>query len=129
MDLAAQSPWRWRAKALSYASLTATAEKIAQTGAKVHSFVWDLAAEGVTANIIVPGRIATARTAFLDSAKAKREGRELTAVEQESASSIPVGRYGRPEEYADAVAFLASERAAYITGTMLRVDGGLIPAV
>jgi NAD(P)-dependent dehydrogenase (short-subunit alcohol dehydrogenase family) len=41
----------------------------------------------------------------------------------------PDGRYGRPEEYGDAVAFLASERASYITGTTLRVDGGLIPSV
>lgn len=93
------------------------------------SLARDVAADGVTANIVVPGRIATARTAFLDSAKAKREGRDAADVHAESAASIPVGRYGRPEEYADAVTFLASERAAYITGTTLRVDGGLIPAV
>lgn len=93
------------------------------------SLARDVAADGVTANVVVPGRIATARTAFLDAAKAKREGRDASAVESESAASIPVGRYGRPEEYADAVAFLASNRAAYITGTTLRVDGGLIPAV
>jgi len=93
------------------------------------SLARDVAADGVTANVVVPGRIATARTAFLDSAKAKREGREAASVKAESAASIPVGRYGRPDEYADAVAFLASERAAYITGTTLRVDGGLIPAL
>jgi 3-oxoacyl-[acyl-carrier protein] reductase len=83
----------------------------------------------VTVNILVPGRIGTARTRFLDSAKADRERRDISAVEDESAASIPVGRYGRPEEYADVAAFLASERASYITGSTLRVDGGLIPAL
>jgi 3-oxoacyl-[acyl-carrier protein] reductase len=50
-------------------------------------------------------------------------------VAAESASSIPAGRYGTPAEYAAAVAFLASSRASYITGPVLRVDGGLIPGV
>jgi 3-oxoacyl-[acyl-carrier protein] reductase len=89
----------------------------------------DVARDGVTVNILVPGRIGTARTRFLDSAKADRERRDISAVEDESAASIPVGRYGRPEEYADVAAFLASERASYITGSTLRVDGGLIPAL
>ena len=89
----------------------------------------DVAAQGITVNVVVPGRIATARTAFLDTAKAQREGRDAASVEAEAAAAIPMGRYGRPEEYGDAVAFLASERAAYITGTTLRVDGGLIPSV
>jgi len=47
----------------------------------------------------------------------------------ESTSSIPAGRYGRPEEFAAAVAFLASEQASYITGSVVRIDGGLIPSV
>lgn len=84
---------------------------------------------GITANIIVPGRIDTGRVRSLDAAKAKREGRTLEAVMAESAASIPVGRYGRPEEYAAAATFLASEAASYITGTMLRVDGGLVPTI
>lgn len=84
---------------------------------------------GITANIMVPGRIDTGRVRSLDAAKAKREGRTLEAVMAESAASIPVGRYGRPEEYAAAATFLASEAASYITGTMLRVDGGLVPTI
>lgn len=86
----------------------------------------EVAAEGVTVNIVLPGRIATGRITFLDEAKAKREGRSVESVVAESNAQIPAGRYGEPREYADAVAFLASERASYITGTTLRVDGGYL---
>jgi 3-oxoacyl-[acyl-carrier protein] reductase len=89
----------------------------------------EVARDGITANIILPGRIATDRIRFLDEAKAKREGRSTEAVMAESTGSIPIGRYGNPEEYADAVAFLASNRASYITGSVIRVDGGLIASI
>ena len=89
----------------------------------------EVARDGITANIILPGRIATERIRFLDEAKAKREGRPIDAVTAESTGSIPIGRYGKPEEYADAVAFLASDRASYITGSVMRVDGGLIASI
>ncbi|MBD9663264.1 MULTISPECIES: SDR family oxidoreductase [unclassified Variovorax] len=85
--------------------------------------------DGITSNIVLPGRIATARIRLLDEAKAKREGRSVEDVSQESTSSIAVGRYGHPQEYADAVTFLASPRAGYITGSVLRIDGGLIASV
>lgn len=93
------------------------------------SLAREVAKDGITVNVIVPGRIATGRTRFLDEARAKREGKTVEQVTAESTASIPAGRYGRPEEYADAVAFLASDRAAFITGTTLRVDGGMIPSV
>lgn len=89
----------------------------------------EVARDGITANVIVPGRIATARIHALDKAKAAREGRTVEDVAAESTTSIPIGRYGNPEEYADVVTFLASERSAYITGSIVRVDGGLIASI
>jgi 3-oxoacyl-[acyl-carrier protein] reductase len=85
--------------------------------------------DGITSNIVLPGRIATQRITFLDEQKAKRENRSVTDVSAESTASIPLGRYGDPQEYGDVVAFLASERASYITGSVIRVDGGLIQSI
>jgi len=86
----------------------------------------EVGGDGVTVNVLVPGRIATARIEALDRAKAARESRPLSDVVRDSVESIPVGRYGQPSEYGDAAAFLASQNASYITGAMMRVDGGMI---
>lgn len=85
--------------------------------------------DGVTVNVVLPGRVATERITFLDQQRARREGRSVEEVAAASAASIPVGRYGDPREYADVVAFLASERASYVSGSTIRVDGGLIPSI
>ncbi len=89
----------------------------------------EVAAQGITANIIIPGRIATDRFGQLDAVKAQRENSTPEAVQAQSKASIPAGRYGKPEEYGAAAAFLASRKASYITGSVLRVDGGLIPSI
>ena len=85
--------------------------------------------DGITANIVLPGRIATQRISFLDEQKAAREKRALDEVVSESTASIPLGRYGDPQEYADVVTFLASARASYLTGSVIRVDGGMIQSI
>jgi 3-oxoacyl-[acyl-carrier protein] reductase len=86
----------------------------------------EVAADGITANLVLPGRVATDRVKFLDESKAKREAKAFDQVVKESLATIPMGRYGKPEEFGSTVAFLASQQAAYITGSMIRVDGGLL---
>jgi len=89
----------------------------------------EVGGDGITVNIVLPGRIATSRIISLDQQRAKRECRPVEEVSAESVAAIPVGRYGKPEEYGDVVAFLASYRASYLTGSVVRVDGGLIASV
>lgn len=89
----------------------------------------EVAKENITVNVLAPGRILTDRVRSLDSAAAKREGRTMEEVAAASAATIPAGRYGDAREFGDVAAFLASARASYVTGSVIRVDGGLIPNV
>lgn len=89
----------------------------------------EVAADGVTCNVVLPGRIKTDRTGELDSANAKRLGKTPEEVEKAALATIPTGRYGDVREFADVVAFIASERASYVTGGLIRVDGGAIRSV
>ncbi len=89
----------------------------------------EVASDGITVNVIMPGRIATDRLRQLDEARAGREGVAYEAVVQASLKQIPMGRYGDPKEYGDAAAFLCSQNASFITGTVTRVDGGQVQAV
>lgn len=89
----------------------------------------EVGADGITSNLIIPGRIATGRIVSLDKARAERENRSYDSVVAESTGSIPVKRYGEPREYGAAAAFLASAQASYITGSIIRVDGGLIASI
>lgn len=98
--------------------------------AALASYLKTLAAEvaddGVTVDLLLPGRIATDRVAALDQAKATREGREVADVQAASRAAVPAGRYGRPEEFGAVAAFLCSTPALYVTGTAMRCDGGLV---
>jgi 3-oxoacyl-[acyl-carrier protein] reductase len=86
----------------------------------------EVAGAGITVNCVAPGRIATDRLAELDGGKAARDGVPIEQVRRASMAGIPAGRYGDPAEFAAVVAFLASARAAYMTGSVVRVDGGMI---
>lgn len=86
----------------------------------------EVAAQGITVNMVLPGRIDTDRVRELDSGKAQRSGSTLEDVQAASRRDIPLGRYGQPEEFGAVVAFLASRQASFVTGSMLRVDGGMI---
>ncbi|MGD8395454.1 MAG: SDR family oxidoreductase [Candidatus Eiseniibacteriota bacterium] len=86
----------------------------------------EVAADGITVNSVCPGLTDTERLQALARANAERDGVTPDDVQARWLAAIPAGRLGRPEEVGDAVAFLASERAAYITGVALLVDGGYV---
>jgi 3-oxoacyl-[acyl-carrier protein] reductase len=89
----------------------------------------NVASEGVTMNGVLPGRLATRRVHELDVGRAEREGRTEDEVRAEHLRTIPAGRYGDPAEFGAVVTFLASDRASYVTGSFIPVDGGQLPGI
>ena len=97
--------------------------------AMVKTFADEFAPKKIRVNQLIPGRIATERLTYLDQANANKAGITLEDQRKRSMSAIPMGRYGDPEEFARAAAFLLSNAAAYITGATLQVDGGAIRSI
>ncbi len=89
----------------------------------------ELGPHGIRVLCAAPGRIDTDRLRALDSAVAARKSLEVDEVARQSQGSIPLGRYGDPKEFGDVVAFLASERASYVNGITVLVDGGMLNGV
>ncbi|MFB6465708.1 SDR family oxidoreductase [Cytobacillus sp. Hz8] len=89
----------------------------------------ELASDGILINTVAPGRIATDRVKHLDEVNAKAIGTTREAVEEQVKQSIPLKRYGTPEEFAKVVVFLASQANSYMTGSAFLVDGGMVKSI
>lgn len=89
----------------------------------------EVAKDGVTVNTVVPGRIHTERVEQIDAAAADKQGKPIEDIVRASQAQIPAGRYGTVEEFADTAVYLLSANASYVTGGVIRVDGGYIRGV
>ena len=89
----------------------------------------EVASHGITVNMLLPGRIRTDRLKQLDAAAAKRTGKSVEEISVSEQARIPAGRYGTVEDFGNVGAFLCSEAASYMTGGLIRCDGGSIKGV
>ncbi|WP_421806613.1 SDR family oxidoreductase [Flagellimonas sp.] len=112
---------------LNYLALSNTIRAAVVTWAK--SLAYDVAKDGITVNSTLTGYFDTDRIAQLNSKKAEKMGFSPDEVRSNMEEQVPVKRIGDPEEYGYLVTFLASEQAAFITGTNIPIDGGLLKSL
>lgn len=112
---------------LSYLALSNTIRAAVVTWAK--SLATDIGQHNITVNNILTGYFDTDRIAQLNAKKAVQMGIEQSQVRKEMESRVPLQRIGNPREYGYLVTFLASDKAAYITGTNIPIDGGLLKSI
>ena len=86
----------------------------------------ELAPDKIRVNTLIPGRIATDRLRQLDEINAKKSGIAIEDQQARAAATIPLGRYGAPDDFGRMGAFLLSDAASYVTGASVQVDGGMI---
>lgn len=108
------------------ALLTVSSTLRAGISALTKTMATQVAGEGITVNALLPGHFATDRQAQVNELRAKHLGTTRGVLESQVVTEIPTRRFGHPDELGDAAAFLLSERAGYINGTSLAVDGGLL---
>ena len=90
------------------------------------SLSFELAKDGIRVNNVLPGAIMTDRQREMLALQSARSGKSVEEIVRMRESAIPLGRFGDPEDLGNMIAFLASERARYVTGATVQVDGGLV---
>jgi 3-oxoacyl-[acyl-carrier protein] reductase len=98
----------------------------ASVAALAKTLALELAVDGIRVNQLIPGRIGTDRVGEIDAINARKAGISPDEQQRRSVSTIPLGRYGEPDEFGKMAAFLLSDAAAYVTGASVQVDGGLV---
>jgi len=112
---------------LNYLALSNSIRAAVVTWAK--SLAYDVAKDGITVNSTLTGYFDTDRIAQLNIKKAEKLGVSPNEVRANMEEQVPMKRIGKPEEYGYLVAFLASDKAAFITGTNIPIDGGLLKSL
>jgi len=105
--------------------LTISSTLRAGLSAMTRTMATEFARDNVLVNALLPGHVMTDRQLHLGQVKAQKDGITVDQYLEKAQAAIPLGRFGRPQEIGEVIAFLCSERASYLTGMSLCVDGGI----